>query len=162
MELKDDDRIKDDDFIDEVALKDAQTDLSEEELDRLLKEALQLKESGNVLFKEGQFRQARAEYTAALRICPLVNLKERAVLFSNRGACNMKEDRKPEAIADCSEAVQLDPSYLKALKRRAVLYEESDKLDESLEDFKKVLEVDQYDQQARQAVQVSDVARQRN
>lgn len=46
------------------------------------------------------------------------------------------------AIQDCTHAIELDPDYLKAYIRRSKLYERNDKLDEALEDLKKVLEID--------------------
>lgn len=46
------------------------------------------------------------------------------------------------AIQDCTRAIELDPDYVKAYIRRSKLYERNDKLDEALEDLKKVLEID--------------------
>lgn len=54
----------------------------------------------------------------------------------------MKLDRKTSAIDDCSKAIELNDKYVRAYLRRAALYEETEKLDESLEDYKKVLELD--------------------
>lgn len=41
------------------------------------------------------------------------------------------------AIKNCSKAIELNPTYLKALLRRAEIYEETDKLgdDDPFEDF---------------------------
>lgn len=46
------------------------------------------------------------------------------------------------AIQDCTRAIELNPDYLKAYIRRSKLFERNDKLDEALEDLKKVLELD--------------------
>jgi tetratricopeptide (TPR) repeat protein len=46
------------------------------------------------------------------------------------------------AIQDCTRAIELDPNYLKAYIRRSKLFERNDKLDEALEDLKKVLDID--------------------
>lgn len=46
------------------------------------------------------------------------------------------------AIQDCTRAIELDPDYLKAYIRRSKLFERNDKLDEALEDLKKILEID--------------------
>ncbi|KAI1234259.1 hypothetical protein IHE44_0003976 [Lamprotornis superbus] len=48
-------------------------------------------------------------------------------------------------------AVELDPHYIRALLRRAELYEKTEKLDEALEDYKAVLEKDPSVHQAREA-----------
>ncbi|EPY85905.1 alpha-1B adrenergic receptor [Camelus ferus] len=48
-------------------------------------------------------------------------------------------------------AIQLNPSYIRAILRRAELYEKTDKLDEALEDYKSILEKDPSVHQAREA-----------
>ncbi|NXH42399.1 TTC1 protein, partial [Dicaeum eximium] len=55
----------------------------------------------------------------------------------------------------CFPAVELDPRYVRALLRRAELYEKTEKLDEALEDYKAVLEKDPSIHQAREACMVS-------
>lgn len=52
-------------------------------------------------------------------------------------------------------AIELNPDYVRALLRRAELYEQTEKLDEALEDYKKVLEQDPNQTSARQACMVS-------
>lgn len=52
-------------------------------------------------------------------------------------------------------ALELNPNYIKALLRRAELYEKTEKLDEALEDYKNVLEKDPSVHQAREACLVS-------
>ncbi|NWV41829.1 TTC1 protein, partial [Grantiella picta] len=54
----------------------------------------------------------------------------------------------------CFPAVELDPHYVRALLRRAELYEKTEKLDEALEDYKAVLEKDPSVHQAREACMV--------
>lgn len=125
------------------------TDLEKEEL---LKDALKIKEEGNELFKKQLYIEAENTYTEGLRICPECYSKDRSILFSNRSASLTYQNKKEEAIADCSEALKLNPSYLKALLRRASLYEECEKLDEAFEDYKKVLELDPSNQRARASV----------
>lgn len=51
--------------------------------------------------------------------------------------------------------MELDPNYIRALLRRAELYEKTEKLDEALEDYKAVLEKDSSVHQAREACMVS-------
>ncbi|XP_039341578.1 tetratricopeptide repeat protein 1 isoform X2 [Mauremys reevesii] len=48
-------------------------------------------------------------------------------------------------------AIELDPNYIRALLRRAELYEKTEKLDEALEDYKTVLEKDPSVHHAREA-----------
>lgn len=54
-------------------------------------------------------------------------------------------------------AIELNPDYARALLRRAELYEQTEKLDEALEDYKKVLNRDPNHTSARQACMVSSV-----
>lgn len=131
-----------DDFVDEVALKDLEVTLSKEELDERQKEAAKLKTKGNELFKSGSHLESINIYTDALRLCPLACSEERAVLYCNRAAAKIKVERKKCAIDDCTKAVELNDKYVRAFLRRAKLYEDSEKLDESLEDYKRVLELD--------------------
>lgn len=84
-------------------------------------------------------------------MCPVCFNKERAILFSNRAAARLHLDQKEQAISDCTRAINLNPDYLRALLRRAELYEKTDKLEEALEDYKKILERDPGHNNARQA-----------
>lgn len=54
-------------------------------------------------------------------------------------------------------AIELNPEYIRALLRRAELYEQTEKLDEALEDYQKVLERDPTQASARQACMVSSL-----
>lgn len=56
-----------------------------------------------------------------------------------------------------SVAIELNPEYVRALLRRAELYEQTEKLDEALEDYQKVLERDPSQTSARQACMVSSL-----
>lgn len=62
-----------------------------------------------------------------------------------------KLDRKQTAIDDCTMAIKLDDSYVKALLRRAKLYEDTEKLDESLADYNKIVELDPGNREAKAA-----------
>lgn len=131
-----------DDFVDETALKDIELTLSQEELDKRQKEAAQQKNQGNDLFKSGSYLESIKIYTDALKLCPLACKEDRAVLYCNRAAAKIKLERKKAAIDDCTKAIELNDKYVRAYLRRSKLYEETEKLDESLADYKKVLELD--------------------
>ncbi|XP_073970355.1 tetratricopeptide repeat protein 1-like [Rhodnius prolixus] len=133
---------EEDDFIDEEFLKEQEKSLSEEDRVRLNSEAAELKKTGNEQYKNCQFQEAVTTYTLALRTCPLCYNKDRAMLYANRGAAKLSINLTESAIDDCSKAIELDPDYVKALMRRAQLYEKTDKLDEALADYKRILELD--------------------
>ncbi|KAF2901757.1 hypothetical protein ILUMI_04435 [Ignelater luminosus] len=130
------------DFIDEEQLKQINETLTPEEKQERKSKALELKSQGNSAHKSGNYLESIENYTEALRLCPLEDLSDRSILYCNRAASKLSLDYKKTAIEDCSKAIELNPSYVRAYLRRAKLYEETDKLDESLEDYKKVLEFD--------------------
>ena len=53
----------------------------------------------------------------------------------------LQED-KNGAVEDCTEAIDLNSNYLKAILRRAQIYEDTDRPHESMKDFERVLELD--------------------
>ncbi|CAL8307599.1 unnamed protein product [Gadus morhua 'NCC'] len=136
---------------DDEKLAEAEKDLTEEEKEVRRKESLVLKDEGNALFKSGEHLEAELRYTAALRACPVCFSRERAVLFSNRAAACLHLDRKESAIADCSKALELDPGYVRALLRRAQLYEASEQLEQALQDYQTLLEAQPAHPEARTA-----------
>ncbi|XP_017102987.2 tetratricopeptide repeat protein 1 [Drosophila bipectinata] len=133
-------------------LRELEKDLSPEELEANKEQANKLKLEGNELFKNDQADGAVKVYTDALNVCPSDNSKERAVLFGNRAAAKMKLEANKSAIDDCTKAIELWPEYLRALLRRAKLYEQDDKPDEALADYKKVSELDPGQKEAREAL----------
>ncbi|XP_034255584.1 tetratricopeptide repeat protein 1 [Thrips palmi] len=152
-----------DDFIDEVALKDLELTLNDEDKERMKNEAEDVKEKGNQQFKLGEFRESAISYTLALRTCPLSYSNERSKLYSNRAASKMKLGLSKSAIEDCNQAVELNPTFMRALLRRAHLLETADKLDEALEDYKKILELDPGHTDANVAVRrLPDLINERN
>ncbi|VDL96954.1 unnamed protein product [Schistocephalus solidus] len=96
--------------------------------------AVALKNRGNKFFKAGRYQQAVECYTEALETCPEDSVSERATFYQNRAAAleNLRQTQK--AIDDCTAALKLSPKYLKALSRRAQLYEKSGSLDLCLRD----------------------------
>lgn len=139
------------DLVDEDSQRDYECGLSDEEKEANKTKADELKQQGNDLFKQGEHLKSLDLYTQALRLCPLDCKEPRAILYANRAAAKTKLDRKRSALDDCTKALEYNPNYVKALLRRASLYEETDKLDESLEDYRKVLELEAGNSEARSA-----------
>ncbi|KAM5217762.1 tetratricopeptide repeat protein 1 [Hipposideros larvatus] len=137
--------------LDEEYLIELEKNMPDEEKQKRREESTRLKEEGNEQFKNGDYVEAESSYNQALQLCPSCFQNDRSVLFSNRGAARMKQDKKELAIRDCSKAIQLNPDYIRAILRRAELYEKTDKLDEALEDYKSILEKDPSIQHAREA-----------
>ncbi|XP_017856061.1 PREDICTED: tetratricopeptide repeat protein 1 [Drosophila arizonae] len=138
----------------ELSLEELQLqekELSVEQLAANKEKADKLKLEGNELFKNDEPERAIVVYTEALNICPSVNSKERAVLFCNRAAAKMKLEANKAAISDCTQAIELNPVYVRALLRRAKLYEQDERPDEALTDYKRVYEIDPGQPEAREA-----------
>lgn len=108
---------QDDDFIDEVALKDQEINLSESERLQRKADADTAKSRGNDFFKIGEFSKALDEYTLGLRTCPLNYEQERSILYCNRSACKMKMQLTKSALEDCDKAIELNDKYVKAYVR---------------------------------------------
>lgn len=142
----------DTDSIDEVALKDAEVDLTDEQKEERRSIAEEYKFKGNDAFRVGDYEMSIEKYTEGLRICPLQYTQQRSILYCNRSASKMKLQNYDKAIKDCTKAIELDDKYLKAYLRRAQSYEVKEKYDESLADFKKVLELDPSNKEALKAV----------
>lgn len=142
----------DTDSIDELSLKDAAVGLSDDEKAERQSVASKLKDEGNEAFKNSDFEKSIKIYTEALRICPLLYSQQRAILYCNRSASRLKLEQYKKAIADSTKAIELDDKYVKAYYRRAQAYEATEKLDESLEDCKKILEIDPTHKEAQSAV----------
>ncbi|CAH8553939.1 unnamed protein product [Schistosoma turkestanicum] len=100
-----------------------------------LEAALALKLKGNKFFKGGQYDQAIHLYDEGLKKCPLDAVQERAAFYQNRAAAKENQRLYESAIEDCSQALTLTPQYLKALNRRAHLYEKVKKWDQCLLDM---------------------------
>ncbi|XP_054713002.1 tetratricopeptide repeat protein 1-like [Uloborus diversus] len=137
--------------LDEEAIIESHKNLSDEELERLKIESGTLKNDGNDHFKRGEYAEAVKLYTRAINICPIKYSTDRSILFSNRAAAKIGLEQKEEAVLDCNKAIELNPNYLKAVLRRAQVFRKLNNLESCLEDYKKVLELDPNNAEARQA-----------
>ncbi|PON59103.1 N-terminal acetyltransferase A, auxiliary subunit [Parasponia andersonii] len=87
-----------------------------------VRELLRHKAAGNEAFQGGKHAEAVERYTAALS-CNGESRPFSAVCFCNRAAAYKALGQITDAIADCSLAIALDGNYMKAISRRATLYE---------------------------------------
>ncbi|CAI0450204.1 unnamed protein product [Linum tenue] len=86
------------------------------------RELLHHKVAGNEAFQAGKHSEAIEHYTAVLS-CNVESRPFAAICFCNRAAAYKELGQLTDAIADCSFAIALDGNYLKAISRRATLYE---------------------------------------
>lgn len=76
-----------------------------------------LKEEGNALFKTAHYQQAIEKYTQACKSAHASD-QDRAVYLANRAAAHLKLQNFQQVVQDTSEALRLNPAYVKALSRR--------------------------------------------
>merc|ERR1711962_807806 len=95
------------------------------------------KEEGNTTFKNGKFQEAYDLYSEALSIDPN-NKSANSKLFCNRATVCSKLDRLEEAIQDCTKAIELDETYLKAYMRRAKCYNDTELYEEAVRDYEQI------------------------
>lgn len=90
--------------------------------------ASDLKAEGNKFFAAKKFEKAIGLYTEAIELNPESNdfSYSTAVYFSNRGAAYMHLKQWDNAIHDCTLSLEKNPTYVKALMRRAQAYEAQD------------------------------------
>eukprot|EP00123_Amoebidium_parasiticum_P005629 comp16776_c0_seq1/m.15146 comp16776_c0_seq1/g.15146 ORF comp16776_c0_seq1/g.15146 comp16776_c0_seq1/m.15146 type:complete len:260 (-) comp16776_c0_seq1:885-1664(-) len=125
--------------------------LTEEEIQASVQKSEEVKKAGNTLFGEGKFDQAIEKYEEGLRLLPSGH-STRALLYGNKAACHMKMGNNEKAAEDCTKALAIDPVYAKALTRRAQSYEATGRLEDALDDWKKLLEVEPNNKVAKDAV----------
>ncbi|KAG0540639.1 hypothetical protein BDA96_03G426100 [Sorghum bicolor] len=137
---------------DEEAFEDALTD--EQLREKARSQANDAKAEGNKLFGAGQYEEALSQYEMALQIAAELESSEdiRAACHSNRAVCFLKLGKHDETIKECTKALELNPTYLKALLRRAEAHEKLEHYDEAIADMKKVIEMDPSNQQATRSL----------
>ncbi|KAA6390754.1 MAG: hypothetical protein EZS28_013717 [Streblomastix strix] len=97
----------------------------------------QKKEEGNQCYRRNEFEKAQQLYTDALVLQP-----KHAVCYSNRAACFLKLQKYTEAETDCSSAIKIDSSYVKAWVRRGIVRRAMNKLTEALDDLQEARKLD--------------------
>uniref|UniRef100_A0A914BWU8 Tetratricopeptide repeat protein 1 n=1 Tax=Acrobeloides nanus TaxID=290746 RepID=A0A914BWU8_9BILA len=123
------------------ARKTREVDLTPEKKEELKEIAENLKKDGNQDFGHGRFEEAEQKYTQALETSPLEFVELRAIYFSNRAAARIKLEKWKDAVEDCTEAIETGHANEKPLERRAHAYSQmDDTLEQSIEDYKKLLE----------------------
>ncbi|GMH10318.1 hypothetical protein Nepgr_012159 [Nepenthes gracilis] len=102
-----------------------------------VQELLRHKSAGNGAFQAGRYAEAIDHYTAALS-CNVESRPFTAICFGNRAAAYQALGQIVDAIADCSLAIALDGKYLKALSRRATLFEMIRDYDQAANDLERL------------------------
>ncbi|KAK7864304.1 hypothetical protein R5R35_009559 [Gryllus longicercus] len=114
---------------------ETEEDLANGDVAQLREQALYEKELGNQHVKEKRWKDAIDCYSKAILYNP-----HDAIFYANRALCYLKTKRAKLAETDCTTALQLDSTYVKAYQRRALARIEIGLKDDAKADFEKVLE----------------------
>jgi len=122
-----------------------QDDQTTKDYTSLLNEALEYKKEGNKLYSNANYDDAITHYTKAIDIMQgghAQHAEECSVFFGNRAACYVALKNHEGVIKDCTASLNLAPSYVKALQRRAVAYEATKQFQKALTDFEALYKID--------------------
>ncbi|XP_044471933.1 tetratricopeptide repeat protein 1-like [Mangifera indica] len=138
---------------------DAQGRLKDQALKqrKAVTEANETKLEGNKLFGEAKYEEALLQYEFALNAAESAPVPEelnelRSICHSNRAVCFLKLEKYENTIKECTKALELNPTYMKALARRAETHEKLEHFEEAITDLKKILELDPANNQARKTI----------
>lgn len=82
------------------------------------------KDRGNDLFRAGKYKEARVAYSTSLALDPS------CLAYANRAMVALRLGDAAAAERDCTAALKLDGSYVKAYQRRAAARQKLEKLPE--------------------------------
>ncbi|ORC93214.1 putative stress-inducible protein STI1-like [Trypanosoma theileri] len=92
------------------------------------------KRIGGSLFAAGKYDRAALFYSRAIELSTESN-KDLAIYYANRAACYQQRHDYQLVISDCDKAIEIDPSNVKAIIRRAIAYEGIEKWSKALSDY---------------------------
>ncbi|CAF4355704.1 unnamed protein product, partial [Adineta steineri] len=106
--------------------------------------AIELKNEGNIKYRENKFNEAIVAYTKAIEACPSESKEELSQFYQNRAAAWESLKNYSKVIEDCSQAIELNPKYIKCIQRRARAAENIENFELALEDYSTVCFLDSY------------------
>ncbi|XP_018480242.1 protein PHOX4-like [Raphanus sativus] len=116
----------------------------DEDMEIFITLALELREEGNKLFQKRDNEGAMVTYDRAVKLLPKHHYIDVAYLRTSMASCYMRMGlgEYPNAIRECSLALEASPRYSKALVRRSRCYEALNKLDYAFRDARIVLNME--------------------
>ncbi|CAH8274809.1 unnamed protein product [Arabidopsis lyrata] len=122
--------------------------------EKAMAEANEAKVEGNKLFVNGLYEEALSKYASALELVQDFpeSIELRSICHLNRGVCFLKLGKCEETIKECTKALELNPTYTKALVRRAEAHEKLEHFEDAVTDLKKILELDPLNDQAKKGI----------
>ncbi|XP_043802645.1 RNA polymerase II-associated protein 3 [Apis laboriosa] len=118
--------------------------ISKEQLEKAHQEATKHKNEGNIFVQQEKWSKAIGCYSNAIKIFP-----HDAIFYANRALCQLKLDNFYSAESDCSAAIQLDETYIKAYHRRAIARMNLKQYKEAKLDLEKILKLEPFNKEAK-------------
>ncbi|PWA95021.1 Tetratricopeptide-like helical [Artemisia annua] len=112
------------------------------------------KVEGNKLFGEGLYDEALLKYDHAIQLAPEMSASAeiRAICHNNRATCFFKLEKYEDSVKECTKALELNPTYMKPLLRKAEAHEKLENYDDAITALKKIVELDPSNHQARRTI----------
>mmetsp|Transcript_4624 Transcript_4624/g.10153 ORF Transcript_4624/g.10153 Transcript_4624/m.10153 type:complete len:495 (+) Transcript_4624:75-1559(+) len=104
----------------------------------------EFKAKANKFFQEGHLKEAVEQYSLAIEL----NGRNH-ILYANRAFCHVKIENYGSAIVDATEAITLDPTYIKGYYRRGTAYLALTKLKQAKADFREACKIEPNNKDAR-------------
>ncbi|XP_064403247.1 stress-induced-phosphoprotein 1-like isoform X2 [Halichondria panicea] len=110
-------------------------------------QAEELKKKGNDAMKRGQLEEAIQLYTQAIQKDP-----SNHVLYSNRSAAYMKQEKYNEALEDANATIKIKPDWAKGYSRKGAALISMEQPDKAEEAYSEGLRLDPNNQDAKAAL----------
>ena len=104
----------------------------------------EFKAKANACFQADQLNEAIELYMSALELNPANH-----ILYANRAFCHIKLENYGSAIIDATEAINLEPSYIKGYYRRGTANLALGKLKQAKADFREAVKIEPANKDAR-------------
>jgi len=113
--------------------------------EKSLETAMAQKERGNDHFKAKEYDEAVQCYSYAVAYCPTEEKDQMGMFLGNRSAAYFHLEEWQQVVTDCTASLENKPDVSKVLQRRSQALEKLDRLDEALQDAKKLFDLETTD-----------------
>eukprot|EP01103_Thecamoeba_quadrilineata_P008408 TRINITY_DN18154_c0_g1_i1.p1 TRINITY_DN18154_c0_g1~~TRINITY_DN18154_c0_g1_i1.p1 ORF type:complete len:490 (-),score=91.99 TRINITY_DN18154_c0_g1_i1:6-1406(-) len=105
------------------------------------------KKEGNEAFVQKKHQEAYDIYSELIDLDVKTTLM--STIYCNRAAAGMMINKLKEALDDCDKAIEIDPNYVKAYRRRGTINMKLENYEDAVRDFEKTYEFDRSDREVK-------------
>ncbi|KAF7246821.1 Sperm-associated antigen 1 [Varanus komodoensis] len=109
------------------------------------------REKGNEAFVTGDYKEAIAYYVRSISAFPTV------ASYNNKAQAEIRLQNWHAALQDCETVLNLDPGNIKALMRRATVYNNLQNFKAAAEDWKEVLRIEPDNARAKELEHIANI-----